>query len=164
MLEVVCHGDSPARGGGQSHAPAPVLRKLIIVLAIMKKKKVPLSTCSQNQNVWCTRIGVGVGAARRGDVDPHPCTPLCSPVTVELSECRSCWQCQGWTWPSTLHTCDASLVAVTTRVQVVTSLSLISSNGPRHSCHSLICLPPSSGSALSRSILTHSFSLSHPHA
>ena len=154
----------------------PLFSASLLLCYCEEKESSPLHHLPKPERLVFKNRG-GMGVAQRGDVDPHPCTPLCSPVTVELSECRSCWQCQGWTWPSTLHTCDASLVAVTTRVrtcdaslvavttrvQVVTSLSLISSNGPRHSCHSLICLPPSSGSALYHSILTHSFSPSHPH-
>ena len=158
----MCHGDSPARGGG-SLMRQPLFSASLLLCYYEEKESSPLHLLPKPERLVYKNRG-GSGCGPKGDVDLHPCTPLCSPVTVELSECRSCWQCQGWTWPSTLCTCDASLVAVTTRVQFATSLSLISSNGPHHSCHSLICLPPSSGSALSRSILTHSFSLSHPHA
>ena len=71
------------------------------------------------------------GCACEGDWDchtthahpsPHTST-LPNPFAEELSECRYCWLCQGWTWPSK---CGAKLVALATRVHNLQPITLVS--------------------------------------
>lgn len=67
---------------------------------------------------------------------PHTST-LPNPFAEELSECRYCWLCQGWTWPSE---CGAKLVAVATRAHNLQPITLVSSYS-HHLHHTLLAIP-----------------------